>query len=546
MPLITLRIRAKLGLVSALLVAPIILLAWLFVAQSFKEIRFAQKERDGAEYLHAVWGTLAALSGGSGNASAPSGQRSATDIGALGSRFDAAMQTAEAARTVRTSLDALGSPLRATERSAQVEKAIADTRALLAKIADGSNLTLDPDLDSFYVMDAATTKLPEVMDRATALVTLARAYRAQATLSDDDKAELMIQLGLFSSAAAGVTASLDSAFKGNADGTTRAALDAESRRFAQVADSFAAAMKTLAVTMRDDRARAQADLGPTLKLLTDTVAVTDRLWRASAHELTRLLSARIDALTYRLWLMLGIAGAVTMAALSVAWIMSRRIANPLLDMKAAMAELAAGRYDVTLPAMTQTDEIGEIARSLEGLKESLKGAETLRADQAQQKRRDDDLRKTEMQQLASRFETAIGEIVTVVTSAASELETAATSLTGTAQTTEQMASVVAAASEEASSNVQAVASAAEELSGSIAEIARQVHESSGIAERAVTQARSTDQRVGDLSLSASRIGDVVKLITSIAEQTNLLALNATIEAARAGEAGRGSRSSRRK
>jgi len=43
----------------------------------------------------------------------------------------------------------------------------------------------------------------------------------------------------------------------------------------------------------------------------------------------------------------------------------------------------------------------------------------------------------------------------------------------------------------------------------------------------------------ELAGSATRIGEVVKLIRSVAGQTNLLALNATIEAARAGEAGKG-------
>ena len=81
--------------------------------------------------------------------------------------------------------------------------------------------------------------------------------------------------------------------------------------------------------------------------------------------------------------------------------------------------------------------------------------------------------------------------------------------------------------------------ASEELGGSVNEIARQVLDSSKIAAEAVKQAQSTDARIAELSHSASRIGDVVKLITAIAEQTNLLALNATIEAARAGEAGRG-------
>src|SRR5262249_61078282 len=64
-------------------------------------------------------------------------------------------------------------------------------------------------------------------------------------------------------------------------------------------------------------------------------------------------------------------------------------------------------------------------------------------------------------------------------------------------------------------------------------------ESGDTAAQAVQKAEKTDARITELSNAASRIGDVVKLITAIAEQTNLLALNATIEAARAGEAGRG-------
>ncbi|MDB5653151.1 MAG: chemotaxis protein [Tardiphaga sp.] len=77
------------------------------------------------------------------------------------------------------------------------------------------------------------------------------------------------------------------------------------------------------------------------------------------------------------------------------------------------------------------------------------------------------------------------------------------------------------------------------MAGSINEIGRQVSDSNRIANEAVEQAQKTDARIAELSLAASRIVDVTKLITTIAEQTNLLALNATIEAARAGEAGRG-------
>ena len=148
-------------------------------------------------------------------------------------------------------------------------------------------------------------------------------------------------------------------------------------------------------------------------------------------------------------------------------------------------------------------------------------------------------RKANMHKLADEFESAVGNIVNTVSSAATELEAAAGTLTRSAADDAEARLGGADASEEASANVQSVATATEEMTSSISEIGRQVQESSRIAGDAVGQAEKTDTRIDELAEAAGRIGDVVKLITAIAEQTNLLALNATIEAARAGEAGKG-------
>src|SRR6202008_4046623 len=164
-------------------------------------------------------------------------------------------------------------------------------------------------------------------------------------------------------------------------------------------------------------------------------------------------------------------------------------------------------------------------------------------DEAEAKRRQDEIaaqqRKAEMVKLADQFEGAVGEIVETVSSASTELEASASTLTATAERSQELTTAVAAASEEASTNVQSVASATEELTSSVTEISRQVQESARMASEAVGQARTTNERVSELSKAAARIGDVVELINTIAGQTNLLALNPPIEAARAGEAGRG-------
>jgi methyl-accepting chemotaxis protein len=193
-----------------------------------------------------------------------------------------------------------------------------------------------------------------------------------------------------------------------------------------------------------------------------------------------------------------------------------------------------------LPGVERKDEVGEMARAVETFKVK---AEQKARDEAEAKVKQDriasDQRKHDMHRLADDFESAVGSIIETVSTASRELEVSAGTLTSTAVRAQELSTIVAAASEEASTNVQSVASATEEMTSSVNEISRQVQESAGIAQRAVEQAHTTNERVSELARAASRIGDVVDLINTIAGQTNLLALNATIEAARAGDAGRG-------
>jgi methyl-accepting chemotaxis protein len=233
-------------------------------------------------------------------------------------------------------------------------------------------------------------------------------------------------------------------------------------------------------------------------------------------------------------------GLLLAMALAIGWVLLRGIAGPLRLLSVSMNELADGNFSVMLPGVDARNELGEVARAVERFK--VKGEEKAH-DDAEAKIKQDLIdaghRKADMIKLADAFEGAVGEIIETVSSASTRLETSAGTLVSTATRGQELTSMVAAASEEASTKVQSVASATEELSSSVNEISRQVQESARIASDAVDQARKTNDRVGELSNAAARIGDVVDLINTIAGQTNLLALNATIEAARAGEAGRG-------
>ncbi|HEV7439618.1 MAG TPA: HAMP domain-containing methyl-accepting chemotaxis protein, partial [Methylobacterium sp.] len=216
------------------------------------------------------------------------------------------------------------------------------------------------------------------------------------------------------------------------------------------------------------------------------------------------------------------------------------ITRPLAALVQVLQRMAAGEIEAEIRQAERGDEIGAVGRAVAGIKAMVtrKAAEEAEVKRGTEAAAAVERRRT-MIDLADGFERAVGGIVGLVSSSATELQATAQQMTATAAETASQSTTVAAAAEEAGANVQTVASAAEELGSSVAEIGRQVTGSASLAQRAVSEADQTASLVHALSQTSARIGDMVGMISNIANQTNLLALNATIEAARAGEAGRG-------
>ena len=248
----------------------------------------------------------------------------------------------------------------------------------------------------------------------------------------------------------------------------------------------------------------------------------------------------LDAAFHVSLLWLGsIGGVVLLVTLLVAWLVNRDITGSLGRLKHAMDRLAQGDLATAIPGTDRGDEVGGMAATVLVFKDSMTETERLRAAQEAAKRQAAAEQKAALNQMADVFESTIGRLVGMLSSAFAELEATAESMTATAGRSNRQAATVTSAAEEASSGLQTVASAAEELTASIGEISRQVAQSSRITGKAVDDAKRTDAIVRALAEGAEKIGAVVGLITNIASQTNLLALNATIEAARAGDAGKG-------
>ncbi len=192
----------------------------------------------------------------------------------------------------------------------------------------------------------------------------------------------------------------------------------------------------------------------------------------------------------------------------------------LVTLNTTMARLAEGDTNVTV-SLKKKDEITRMARAVQVFKDNMIQSRNMRME------------------LAKDFDEKINGLLANSSMMVEKMQDAAGSMHQSASDATEQSKSAQDAVLSATDSVNLVSEATRQMVESIQEIEAKMVESEREVSSMVDQANKSQEILKNLSTAASRIEEVVKVITDIAEKTNLLSLNASIEAARAGDSGRG-------
>lgn len=215
----------------------------------------------------------------------------------------------------------------------------------------------------------------------------------------------------------------------------------------------------------------------------------------------------------------------------IVWLAIVKIVNALRIMMDLSAALSAGDFRETEHKIDRDDEIGELARSMIGMRSALRSLMREVSSSAEQL-------AASSEELTASAEQSAQVSTQVAVSITKVAEGSDKQVTALDQVTEKVDQIV--------ENISALTKNTGDVAAHSDDTATQAMKGNQAVQTAVEQMNSIEQAVGissqvveGLGERSKEIGQIVDTISGIAGQTNLLALNAAIEAARAGEQGKG-------